>query len=104
MAFAVHRTCLWAPAIPALLALLSAGCGKKVRTHLDGPFPDRLSEWNLFVGKPSDLKPNLRVVPYELNTPLFSDYATKQRFVWMPVGTAATYKAEDSFQFPVGTI
>lgn len=47
---------------------------------------------------------NAAVVPYDLNTPLFSDYAHKLRTVWMPPGTSARYNADGSFDFPVGTI
>lgn len=90
----------------ACLAILAAGCANRnnVHTHVDGPFPDRLSQWKLFVGKPSELTPNAGVVPYDLNTPLFTDYATKRRFVWMPAGAAAAYKPEDTFEFPKGAI
>ena len=44
------------------------------------------------------------MVTYELNSPLFSDYAQKWRTVWMPKGVAATYDPAKSFDFPVGTI
>ena len=44
------------------------------------------------------------MLPYDLNTPLFSDYALKHRFVWLPPGTAATYSSRDSFTFPVGAV
>jgi hypothetical protein len=47
---------------------------------------------------------NERVVPYDLNTPLFTDYAHKLRTVWMPKGSAAKYSADAAFDFPVGTI
>lgn len=82
-------------------ALVLGGCGKDVRSHLSEPYPKKLSAWRLFT---SELKPNKRVVPYELNTPLFTDYATKRRFVWMPEGQSATYKPDDTFEFPKGTI
>jgi uncharacterized repeat protein (TIGR03806 family) len=48
--------------------------------------------------------PNTGVTPYDVNTPLFSDYATKYRTVWMPQGTSVTYTAEGRFEFPVGTV
>ena len=51
-----------------------------------------------------NLKLNAGVVPYDLNTPLFSDYAHKLRTVWMPPGTSAKYEADQGFDFPVGTI
>ena len=43
------------------------------------------------------------VTRYTLNTPLFSDYAEKFRYVWMPAGTAATYTDKGVLEFPVGT-
>jgi uncharacterized repeat protein (TIGR03806 family) len=43
------------------------------------------------------------VTPYELNTPLFSDYAVKRRTVWVPSGSA-TYDATEVFDFPDGTV
>ena len=89
----------------AILALvLLAACSKSVRKHTQEPYPRKLSAWNLFTGRLADLHPNDRVIPYDLNTPLFSDYATKYRFVWMPPGTAATYHATEAFEFPTGTI
>ncbi len=89
---------------PTLLVILLGGCSHEVREHSSEPYPRKLSEWNLFTGRLAELKPNDRVVPYDLNSPLFSDYATKSRFVWMPVGTSAAYRADDAFDFPVGTI
>src|SRR5260370_39148003 len=69
------------------LALLS-GCGKlaqmPVQSFVAEPFPQKLSEWHLFVGQGDGLRLNQRVLPYDLNTPLFSDYAAKHRFVWLP--------------------
>ncbi len=89
-----------------LLPLLGcAGCREKVlKVVNDDAFPQRLSEWHLFTDKLADLKPNQGVIPYDLNTPLFSNYASKQRFVWMPPETAARYRASGSFDFPVGTV
>src|ERR1039457_463589 len=85
-----------APFLPA--------CGSRgVRAHFAEPFPTKLAAWRLFIGDPAALKPNAGVVPYDLNTPLFSDYATKYRFVWMPPGTSATYSDTEAFDFPVGT-
>ncbi len=44
------------------------------------------------------------VLPYDLNTPLFTDYAHKLRTVWLPPGTQAGYHGEEVFDFPVGTL
>lgn len=47
--------------------------------------------------------PNAGVVPYALNTPLFSDYAEKSRYVFIPPGKHATYTKTGVLDFPVGT-
>jgi uncharacterized repeat protein (TIGR03806 family) len=66
--------------------------------------PEHLSDWHVVFRDGGLLALNARVVPYDLNTPLFSDYAHKLRTVWMPAASAAQYSATDSFDFPVGTI
>jgi uncharacterized repeat protein (TIGR03806 family) len=66
--------------------------------------PEHLSDWHVVFRDAGTLALNERVVPYDLNTPLFSDYAHKLRTVWMPAQSAAKYSATDSFEFPVGTI
>ena len=65
--------------------------------------PKLISEFNLFKDNAKQI-PNDGVVPYDLNSPLFSDYASKYRFVWMPEGTSAKYDEQEAFSFPVGTI
>ena len=88
--------------------VMLVACGgsrtSEVRLHLEEPFPEKLSEWHLFAKTRGGLLPNSRVVPYDLNTPLFSDYARKYRFVWMPVGTSAQYRADGPLDLPVGTV
>jgi uncharacterized repeat protein (TIGR03806 family) len=86
------------------LLLALAGCSQQVRPHSKDPFPQKLSSWHLFTGNLAALRPNQGVVPYDLNSPLFSDYASKFRFVWMPQGESALYRADDAFDFPAGTI
>ncbi len=66
-------------------------------------YPDKLSEWNFFKGKLSDLSPSKDVVPYSLNTPLFTDYAEKSRFVRLPSGKYVNYQKEGVLNFPEGT-
>ena len=66
--------------------------------------PQKLSEFGLFTGDGSGQEPAAGVIPYDLNTPLFTDYADKYRFVKLPPGTSATYDAGEAFEFPVGTV
>lgn len=65
---------------------------------------DTLSSYRFFTGDLAALTPNARVLPYDLNSPLFSDYAAKQRFLWLPEGTAMEYHPEDTFAMPVGSV
>jgi len=66
--------------------------------------PPTLDAWNLIQVKNGTLSLNAGVVPYDLNTPLFTDYAHKLRTIWIPDGKAATYHPEQALEFPVGTI
>jgi uncharacterized repeat protein (TIGR03806 family) len=66
--------------------------------------PEKLSAYALFRGDGSTQDPADGVVPYDINTPLFSDYAIKYRFVRLPPGTSSEYHETDVFEFPVGTI
>jgi uncharacterized repeat protein (TIGR03806 family) len=66
--------------------------------------PQHLLDWHVVFRDGGRLALNERVVPYDLNSPLFSDYAHKLRTVWMPPGAAARYNSTQSFDFPVGTI
>jgi uncharacterized repeat protein (TIGR03806 family) len=52
----------------------------------------------------SALKPAGGVLPYDLNAPLFSDYAGKQRFVYVPGGKQVAYDTSDVLNFPLGTV
>ncbi len=75
-------------------------------TVFEGETPhETLSAYNFFQGDLKDLDPTFGVIPYDLITPLFSDYAKKSRFIWMPNGVSATYINDYSpLQFPEGTI
>ena len=50
-----------------------------------GPF-EKLSQYGLFAGDPAAQQPAEGVIPYDLNSALFSDYAEKFRFVKLPPG------------------
>jgi len=64
-----------------------------------------LSEYNFFDGNMKDLNPVYGVLPYDLNSALFSDYAKKKRFVWMPENVNAQYVNDfTSLDFPTGSI
>ncbi|MFP2927826.1 SO2930 family diheme c-type cytochrome [Pyxidicoccus sp. 3LG] len=68
--------------------------------------PTSLSGFGLFTGSPAtgDFQPVEGNVPYELTTPLFSDYSVKSRTLHVPPGKTAGYQARDVLDLPVGTI
>jgi len=64
-----------------------------------------LSRYRFFVSTDlATLTANDRVVPYDLNTPLFSDYAWKSRFIYLADGQTMTYDDTDSFSLPEGAV
>ncbi|QLC26869.1 hypothetical protein HFP57_08130 [Parasphingopyxis algicola] len=86
------------------LALVSASTPASVATDLiaGDTLPRSLSDFRFFTDGIGQT-PNDRVIGYELNTPLFSDYAVKNRFVYVPEGQTAGYNADGVFEFPVGS-
>lgn len=67
--------------------------------------PARLEDWGQFRIEEGRLVLAEGVVPYGLNTALFSDYALKLRTVWLPQGAGpAVWDDTDTFTFPVGTV
>ena len=64
----------------------------------------KLSDYNLFASSCDPTRDAHGGIAYDLNTPLFSDYTSKYRFVFLPDGQSATYQADDVFEFPVGTV
>ncbi len=65
---------------------------------------ETLSEYGFFNGALAAQQPVAGILPYALNTPLFSDYAEKLRFIKVPPGHSAPYNADKVLDFPVGTI
>ncbi len=95
--------------IASILAcgVMVAGCGRQpppVVVHAADRVPEQLSAWGVVLADGDYFELNGDVLPYGLNTPLFSDYALKMRTVWLPPGTTAVYDSEREFDFPVGTI
>jgi uncharacterized repeat protein (TIGR03806 family) len=74
-----------------------------MKSVIHAPYKTKLSEYGLFSGEISQQLPAPGVMPYSLNSPLFSDYAYKLRFVQLPEGNALAYNSDSVFQFPIGT-
>ncbi len=64
---------------------------------------EKLSGYGFFQGALSSLTPAAQVTPYSPNTPLFSDYAVKFRFLYLPQGEQVSYTDMGAFDPPVGS-
>ncbi len=88
-----------------VLATLAA-CSKPTQTIT--PYmsenPNNLSAWGIVAAKDGRLDLGNNAIPYDLNTPLFTDAAHKLRVLWIPPGKAADYREGEALDFPVGTV
>jgi uncharacterized repeat protein (TIGR03806 family) len=65
----------------------------------------KLSDYKFFTGELKNLEPAEGLLPFEPASTLFTDYAHKKRFVWMPNGTKATYNGDNKvLELPVGAV
>lgn len=68
------------------------------------PYP-KLSDYKFFTGDMKNMQPAYKVLPYRPASELFTDYASKSRFVWMPQGARATFdSSENTLDFPLGAV
>ena len=87
-----------------LIGLLFLACvAFLILVSADANYKENLSEYGFFKGTVKDQIPTDGVVLYTLNSPLFSDYASKLRFVRLPEGKSVSYNPDSVLQFPVGT-
>lgn len=65
----------------------------------------KLSDYQFFKNDIKDQIPVDDILPFAPASGLFSNYAKKKRFIWMPKNTKANFIAADkSFDFPNGTV
>jgi uncharacterized repeat protein (TIGR03806 family) len=76
---------------------------KLVRDASAGALPKRLRETFLFTDVPS-LTPAANLVPYDVSSPLWSDGASKKRWIRLPAGQKVAVLADGSLKLPVGTV
>jgi uncharacterized repeat protein (TIGR03806 family) len=102
------------------LVLVLIACSKEVPDYTDLPTGDPqtrvifdmdevpypvLSTYKFFKGNMADQEPAYGVLPFTPISTLFTDYAKKKRFVWMPAGVKATYDTDHSvLNFPDGAV
>jgi uncharacterized repeat protein (TIGR03806 family) len=87
-----------------ILSLNYAFSTLKIATTFVLEDKENLSAYGFFEGNIAAQLPSKRLLPYHLNTPLFSDYAEKLRFIQLPEGAKINYNATAVLDFPIGTI
>ncbi len=93
--------------LSAFLVLCSA-CTAELGPHArvilaEEPAP-RLSDYGFFASSNAGAAISEGVRPYDLVNALFSDHASKHRYVYVPKGQGAAYNESDVFDFPVGSV
>lgn len=83
-------------------ALANTGEVPPVHIDVSGGPAQFVSAYHLFKDVERQI-PNDGVVPYDVNTPHFADYATLHRFVWLPPGTSIAYLDDDTLDYPRGS-
>jgi uncharacterized repeat protein (TIGR03806 family) len=88
------------------LAALNTGCSSEIETTFftADAYPAKLSAWGVIVKSGNRMQIASDAYVYELNTPLFSDYAGKLRTLSVPEGSTGQYDPYEAFDFPVGTV
>lgn len=86
-----------------LLVACLVGCGAPDECEIDGAMCKKLSSWGLFEDIASQT-PAEGVIAYDLNTPLFSDYTVKDRFVRLPAGMTTAWNPSESLDLPTGSV
>lgn len=91
LAFVAGASFVWAEGLPP------------VSVDVTSPPARVLSAYNLFRDVAQQI-PNEGLHAYTINTPLFSDYAEKHRFFYLPPGAQVTYTSEGALELPVGSV
>ncbi len=73
------------------------------QAHIEGKFFSKLSDYRFFKDLTNQI-PTDEVLPYQLQSELFSDYTYKQRFVYVPPAMKVEHEKNKVFMFPVGSV
>lgn len=83
--------------------ILLWGCKQAPKPKQAFVFKEKLSDYGFFTGALKTLTAAPGVQHYELSTPLFTDYALKDRFIVLPAGKRMQYRDSGTLDFPDST-
>lgn len=89
------------------LCQMSSTAGAILKLSREGPppvaLPKKLSETKLFTNL-AKLTPAPFLIPYDVNSPLWSDGASKQRWLAIPTGKRVEFSSTGAWKFPDGSV
>lgn len=89
------------------LCQMSSTGGRILKLSREGPppvaLPKKLSETKLFANT-AKLVPGPGLIPYDVNSPLWSDGALKTRWLAIPSGKKIGFQATGEWTFPTGSV
>ena len=80
------------------------GSSTLIKKQIETNDPQRLSAYGFFKGHLAALVPSDRVYSYTINTPLFSNYAEKARFIYLPQGNKIDIQRQGPLRFEEGAV
>ena len=101
----VRKHLLRASLATLFASLFSFGCSDNSTRYFErDSYPAKLSDWNLLSIKGDNLEISDETFVYDLNSPLFSDYAHKLRTIFIPENQMMTFDPEKTFEFPIKSV
>jgi uncharacterized repeat protein (TIGR03806 family) len=73
------------------------------KTNPGPSFPRLLSETGFFTSTKT-MTPVAGMIPYDVNVPLWSDGAAKERYIALPAGKTIKFSPDGHWEFPVGAV
>lgn len=98
----IHFDLMFKALLLLLLSLFFWTCDSSQKNN-EYPF-ENLSDYGFFVGEMKALSAATNLLPYKLNSALFSDYTEKSRYIYLPPSKKVGFKVDEVFDFPEGTI
>lgn len=99
----LKRFICWTPLALAAGASFAIAATAQVTFDVTVPPARTLTAGQLFRDVARQI-PNEGLIPFTINTPLFSDYAEKHRFLYLPPGETITWREEGALALPVGAV
>src|SRR4249920_2001350 len=95
------RAMFWAAAVALVIVAVASTSDADVARGRPPVAPGLLSETGLYLTGTTDVDPRNR--PYSPQYPLWTDGATKRRWIRLPEGAAIDARDDEHWAFPVGT-